>query len=581
MLTTEAKPSSLELLQAARSEDLVYEQINSLTALGDAERRILDTLKQGGAHLLQGARGMGKSMLLRRAETELDKEFDQNKALGVYVNFKTGTLLEGVKANERDAFQIWVALRVLQAVHEKLMQLNLLGAAGVQDPYQRIFGINSSAQVKVFLQEKRQLLQALATSPDKQALLGKLQPEFLAKVNDSSFLLDTVQEVTESFRLCRVIFLFDEAAHTFIPTQQEIFFEIFKLLHGGKIAVKAAVYPTVTSYGRNFEVGQDAIVISLDRFEPGAVGRSTNRALFRDLLDRRLPKTGSVRKRIFSNGNLLDLSIDLSTGNPRAFLHLLNRALEIGFSERAVLLATQQFVDQELLPYHQNLAKRLPKYAHHVAVGLDLLRGYLIPEIRAKNRREKKTNYQSAFFTTPRDVSANLRLALDILCYSGVLANKGTVKIAGGQTGLRYMVHLALLATERAFSTARLEEAIAALSLTDYREFASDDRTIVGYLEQLKDADRCPDCSAPVSANAKFCADCGAKVAGSTIIGKLLDEPISELSISEKLKNRVSPNFPTVGSLVQASREEVKTIKYIKEVRSRMIKNAADEFISG
>jgi hypothetical protein len=581
MGTVEANPSSFELLQAARSEDLVYEQIDALAVLGEAERKIIDTLKQGGAHLLQGARGMGKSMLLRRAEVELDKELQQVRTLAVYVNFKTGTLLEGVKANERDAFQVWTALRILQALHEKLMQLNLLGPPGVEDPYQRIFGIGSSAKVKLYLQEKRQLLQSLATSTDKSELLTKLEPDFLIKENDTSFLLDTVQEVIDAVKLNRVIFLFDEAAHTFIPSQQEIFFEMFKLLHGGKIAVKAAVYPTVTSYGRNFEVGQDAIVISLDRFEPGTTGRATNRKLFRDLLDRRLPKTGSVRKRIFSSGNVLDLCIDLSTGNPRAFLHLLNRVLEIGFSERAVMLATQQFVDQELLPYHQNLAKRLPKYAHHVSVGLDLLRGYIISEIRAKNRREKKSNYQSAFFTTPRDVSPNLRLALDILCYSGVLTNKGTVKIAGGQTGLRYMVHLALLSTERAFSATGLEEAIAALSLTDYREFASDDPEMARFLDQLKDSDRCPKCSSALAPNARFCSDCGATVGGSTIIGKLLDEPIAELSISKRLKERLHPKFSTVGALVQASREEIMTIKYIKEVRSRMIKNAADEFISG
>lgn len=581
MTTSDSHRTSVELLQLARSEDLEYEQIDSLAALGESERKIVDTLKQGGAHLVQGARGMGKSMLLRRAEIELDKEFHQGGTLGVYVNFKTGTLLEGVKANERDAFQIWVALRILQAIHEKLMYLNLVGCPGTEDPYQRIFGVHSSDKVKVFLQDKRQLLQALATSGNKEQLISKLEPDFLAKVNDSSFLLDTVQEVAESFKFSRIILLFDEAAHTFIPSQQEIFFEVFKLLHGGKIAVKAAVYPTVTSYGRNFEVGQDAIVISLDRFEPGSTGRVANRLLFRDLLDKRLPKSGAVRKRIFSNGGLLDLCIDLSTGNPRAFLHLLNRVLEIGFSERGVLLATQQFVDQELLPYHQNLAKRLPKYANHVAVGLDLLRGHLIPEIRSKNRREKKINYQSAFFTTPRDVSPNLRLSLDILCYSGVLTNKGTVKIAGGQTGLRYMVHLALLSAERAFSNTRIGDAISSLSLTDYREFAADDQTIASYVDKLKESDRCPSCSAPVSPNAKFCSECGGNITGTTIIGKLLDEGISELSISERLKERLQPKFPTVGSIVQASRGEIKTIKYIKEVRSRMIKNAADEFISG
>jgi len=144
----------------------------------------------------------------------------------------------------------------------------------------------------------------------------------------------------------------------------------------------------------------------MDRFEPGETGRSANRKLFRDLLDRRLPAKGPVRKRIFSRGELLDLSIDLSTGNPRAFLHLLNRALDNGFSDRAVMLAAQEFIDQELLPYHLNLAKRLPKYSAHVRVGLELLRSYIIPEIRSKNHRQTKSGYQSAFFTVPRGMSS-------------------------------------------------------------------------------------------------------------------------------------------------------------------------------
>ena len=44
-----------ELLQAARCEDLKYEDIKDLTVLGDFERGIVDRLKQPGSHLLQGA----------------------------------------------------------------------------------------------------------------------------------------------------------------------------------------------------------------------------------------------------------------------------------------------------------------------------------------------------------------------------------------------------------------------------------------------------------------------------------------------------------------------------------------------
>jgi hypothetical protein len=571
-----------DLLQAARCEDLQYNQIKELSVLGDFELKTIGILKSSGAHLLQGARGMGKSMLLRSAELEMDSEFAKTRQLAVYVTFKTSTLLEGVKAGERDGFQIWVSLKILQALHEKLVQLDLIGHGGDLDPYFRVFGVKSVEDTKELLQDKIHLLQKLAQAQNKTEVISELGEGLLDRVLDTGFLVQIVSEVVEQFKLSRLIFLFDEAAHTFIPSQQEIFFEIFKLLHGGAIAVKAAVYPTVTSYGRNFEIGHDAIVLSMDRFEPGEAGRNANRKLFRALIERRLPQNSPVRKRVFKRGELLDLVIDLSTGNPRAFLHLLNRALEQGFSDRAVTLATQQFVDQELLPYHLSLAKRLPKYASHVRVGLELLRGYFIPEIRTKNHRETKSGYQSAFFTVPRGLSPNLKLSLDVLSYSGILVSKGTVKIAERQTGLRYMVHLSILSTEKAFASSRLAEAIGSISLTDYREFSSNDPQIETYLRSLNETgDQCPKCMTPIAPNAKFCPECGTKIEVTSIIGPLLDDSIDALSVSSKLKERIKPQFPRVGDVVQATREEVMRIKFIKEVRSRIIKNAADEFISG
>ena len=73
------KGQEFELLQAARCEDLLYNQIKELTVVGEYERGITDTLKQAGAHLLEGARGVGKSMLLRLAEIELDSSFNRDE----------------------------------------------------------------------------------------------------------------------------------------------------------------------------------------------------------------------------------------------------------------------------------------------------------------------------------------------------------------------------------------------------------------------------------------------------------------------------------------------------------------------
>jgi hypothetical protein len=578
-----AMTTDTDLLHAARCEDLQHSQIRQLSVLGDFERKVIDVLKGTGAHLLQGARGMGKSMLLRLAEIEMDADFSTKKELAAYVNFKTSTILEGVRAGERDAFQIWVNVKILQALHDKLAYLNLIGVSGQRDPYYRVFRIASVEGTKDVLQDKLHLLQKLALAgANRDAVLAELGSEFLDRVLDTGVLRDLIDSILKDFGISRLVLLFDEAAHTFIPSQQEIFFEIFKLLHGDRVSVKAAVYPTVTNYGRNFEVGHDAIVLLMDRFEPGKAGREGNRALFRNLLEKRLPPSGKVRKQVFSRGEILDLCIDLSTGNPRAFLHLLNRTLDGGFSDRALSLAAQGFVDQELLPYHQNLTKRLPKFAHHVRVGLELLRGYISPELRTKNHRQTKSGYQSAFFTVQRDMSPNLKLGLDILCYSGVLLNKGTVKIAERQTGLRYMVNLALLATEKAFASAKLNEAIGSISLTDYREFSASDSQIETFLRALQEAaDQCPACMNPVPGNAKFCGECGTKIEVRSIVGSLLDEQVDALSISQALKDRVRPGFPRVGDVVQARREELMKIKWIKEVRSRIVKNAADEFISG
>src|ERR1700730_14113585 len=56
--------TDIDLLHAARCEDLQYAQIKELS-VGGFRTKDDQHLKGIGAHLLQGARGMGKSMVLR------------------------------------------------------------------------------------------------------------------------------------------------------------------------------------------------------------------------------------------------------------------------------------------------------------------------------------------------------------------------------------------------------------------------------------------------------------------------------------------------------------------------------------
>ncbi len=84
-----------EYLEAARSEDLKISEVKKLAVVTQFERQILDSLEGAGAHLLQGARGVGKTTLLRFVEIELDARFDVERRLPVYVDFQNDVQVAG------------------------------------------------------------------------------------------------------------------------------------------------------------------------------------------------------------------------------------------------------------------------------------------------------------------------------------------------------------------------------------------------------------------------------------------------------------------------------------------------------
>ena len=319
----------------------------------------------------------------------------------------------------------------------------------------------------------------------------------------------------------------------------------------------------------------------MDRFDTGK-GLEEVRDLFREIFDKRVQSNNSLKKKVYSKGELLDQCIYTSSGNPRAFFHILLKAIDNGFNTYGVNNAIQDYVDSELIPYHNQVAKRLPKYSNHVVTGFQLCRTYLIDEIKKKNNRPKKSGYQSAFFTIDRDISPNLKIALDLLCYSGILTKKGTVKISSSRTGQRYMVHLAMMVTEKAFKNTKVLDAIKSLSLTDYREFSSNDKTIEQFSEDIKaDGDLCSNCGTEVSLEAKFCSQCGHQIERTSLISKLLDDSIDKISVTSGTVKLVKETYPLVGDLLQATKKDLMDLYYIGQVRSRMLKNAVEEYISG
>lgn len=392
-----------DLIELARAEDFTDEDFINCFTETDRERDIITKLKGPGAHLLEGPRGVGKSSLLKKAELELDDEFPHSKIVGVYVNFKASLLVESGSTHIGfDPFLCWVAAKVLDAFYKKCKKLQFIKSEEIGERYRRVFSLGQGWRASE-LEQNINDLQSLAIAlndKSRQEIVERLSGAGLERFANVEAITDFIKGIVADANLTRINFLFDEAAHTFDEQQQETFFQFFKLLHGGTLAVKAATYPGITSYGRNFEIGQDAIKISIsstdENLEPS---RTELRKYFRTLLSKRLP--GNRLKNVMDSGEAIDLLILLSHGNPRVFLQTVSKWLSSReLSKRSALNASNQYVASELTSYHLGLKKRLPRFASHIELGMTLIKSHIIPELQKKNEgKAPDLKIQTIYFT--------------------------------------------------------------------------------------------------------------------------------------------------------------------------------------
>lgn len=586
---SETKLVSSDLIDLTRAEDLTEEELRSTFQESGRDAEIIGKLVGPGAHLLEGARGVGKSTLLRKAEFALDEEWAKTRTLGVYVNFKASLLLRNTDPElSYSPFICWVGAKILEAFHNKCRKLAIVNSAEMEERYRKTFGItrawNSDSLGKVV-----STLQKISIDGDDEAVrqyLEFLKSENIAEFANPEGISRFIQEVVSDLNINRVVFLFDEAAHTFDEEQQKSFFNFFKIFHGDKISVKAAVYPGITSYGGNFEVGQDAVRIIWGAFEESTSrGRQDLILHFRGLLEKRLKgaKYGSLVKR----GEALDLAILCSNGNPRAFLQIVSKMLSSGeISKRSALKAVTDYMLEELTQYHLGLKDRLPRFRSHIELGMSFLKGHLVPELQRKNQgKPSETDTQSVYFTIDDGVPYKIWKALSLLEYSGILSAKSNVKTAKRKQAKRFGLNLGFAAADKVFHSRYSRDpdnAFKQLSTADYREFYAHDPRFSELLENHPGQEVCPN-GHPRQAEGQFCPMCGAKFSENPVISLLLDRPVSALSLTEFLINKLESDLKiqNVGQLLRTDATHLRTANGIGPVRSRLMLNAAEEFISG
>ena len=577
------------LIDLARAEDFTDEQFLDCFAETERERDLIERLKGPGAHLLEGPRGVGKSSLLKKAELELDDGFSIKRTIGVYVNFKASLLVESGRSElGYDPFLCWVAAKILDAFYKKCRKLQFITSHDIDTRYKRLLGVNTTWTASA-LEDSIRDLQSLAVAASEDArsdILSKLSLVGLQQFANIETVAEFVKSIIQHAGLKRINFLFDEAAHTFDEQQQEAFFQFFKLLHGGTIAVKAATYPGITSYGGNFEIGQDAVKLSIsstqENLEPS---QAELRRHFRVLLGKRI--SPSQFRELSSRGEALDLLILLSHGNPRIFLQTISKWVATKeYSKRSALAASNEFVSSELVSYHMGLKKRLPRFSAHIDLGMALVTAHLVPELQKKNEgKGPDPKVQSVYFTVDPTVHFKVMKALSLLEYSGYIFSKSVVKTAGRKQARRFAMHLGVAANEKVFHSTLSRDpdiVIKRLSIADYREFYASDSRFDQLVADHPSTDTCPN-NHRRQIDGAFCPICGERFKVDKVIETLRDDSVERLSLTDFLKSKLRDDFlaKDIRSVLKLTPTRLQTAWMIGPVRARQIVNAAEEYISG
>jgi hypothetical protein len=204
--------------------------------------------------VLVGSRGVGKSLLLRVAEHELAKNFENKRILPVYVSFTGGTLIQ---TSDPMQFQHWMLARLSSHILRRLRKLGLIpsvpSAVSILmggEPKQRDDDIYRMESIARAFEESWQ-------NPGQAVDISGLP-------NVDAFKC-AIEDICDQLKLERIAVFFDEAAHIFQPEQQRQFFTLFRDLRSPYINCNAAVYPGVTAFGPTFQPVHDAAMRPINR----------------------------------------------------------------------------------------------------------------------------------------------------------------------------------------------------------------------------------------------------------------------------------------------------------------------------
>ncbi|MFZ5944235.1 MAG: hypothetical protein ACOYVD_09005 [Bacillota bacterium] len=543
-----------------RTEDFKDEVIKDVFVETAKDRELINNLKSEHQMLLVGSRGVGKTMLLKMAEIELNEEYRTKKYLPVFSSFVKGILVNNTLNSNH--FRYWMISKILNAFRSALLGKGVITRGN--NPFEMLFktGTEESNSLDEFIKILEETWnQKLDLNYERVIEILGIEKNNIKFINEIDSIKILIEQFCKEYQIEKVVFLFDEACHNFIPEQQREFFSMIRDLRSPYICCKAAVYPGITYYG-TLQKFHD---IHIKRVERDITDKHYFISM-REIVEKQSSDT--VFSKFKEKGQELDALIICSSGNPRLLLKSIEQASkEFKTLKRSDVNDTIiDFYRVQIWDEHTRLSDTYKGHKELIDWSRIFLETSVMPETIKKNtdRKPKQTTY----FAVQRDVAEKVKNAIRILEYTGIvqLHTEGT-KVRTSVYD-RYQINIGVVVASESSksSVERCRELYSGLSQKIFTDYGANSPVFRPLVDNpaIKDGFE------------------GTNLALEIILQK----PIESLDISVKqIKRLKDAGFLTIHEILTNDQDSLMRAQQIGPIRSKSIYstayNAAVEYISG
>lgn len=532
-----------------RTESIRPEKINELSVTNTSDVSIIHALKASEPCLLEGARGTGKSFLMRIAEQEIEN--NDASALCLYISFSRSSLIDTIDELQ---FYHWMLAKLLKAFLNKLRKKGL----SISSFSANLLSNDSTENENEIETNLRDLVKLFENSYERT------NPEIdISKLPDIEDVKEAIEVICRQNNLEKIYFFFDEAAHVFRPSQQRQFFSLFKDLRSPYIICNAAIYPGVTYFGSSFEVTHDCVYKRLER----NIKDTDYLPYFKEIVFKQAD--ASLKSKLEEQAELFNTLILACGGNPRMLLKNLQDLNK--FETATVKAVIKKFYRTQIWTEHTDLGLKYSGHQNIIDWGRDLLENKIIPQIQEYNtsRQKRGLSETTIYFWIHKDAPTIVHEALRLLTYTGIIKKEENyIKATKSELGNRFEVKYGCIISLDNNPTQISKEFFNNLNIAKFPEFGRSSPSFSGF----------EDIVVNIETEESYKAG----------LQSLLNKPISVLGLltewqKEKLTNA---SILTLEQLLnQTEKQLIEQIYGVGTHRARFIKNAANaeilEYISG